>query len=371
MTIAGAARRDSSASDYRLWVLVALLLAVFVLDVRLPEVVLLPFMVVPVVAAATFASARATAAMAVLALGLGITSGLVNGDFRDEDYWFRLAGVAFVAALAVYLAHVATVRERRLVAGEERLQLMLDNTADPVFLMSPEGTIEWASPATVNQIGYGIRELVGRDHLDLVHFEDRRIVIENIRLVLAGRAVQYEERIRLKAGEYRWMSVALRPFVDRRGTQTGYVAALRDIHQDVLLRDALARSERMFRLAMDGAAQGMAVVGLHHRFLEVNDALCALVHRDALWLSDHDEDELLHPDEVEPTRLMRDRLLAGKADQETRISRLLTEDGTSIRVAHGLGLLRDEHGLPLFFVCQYNDMSADLVLAVGRPAIRL
>jgi PAS domain S-box-containing protein len=360
------ARREASTlRDIRLWVLAVILTSVFVLDVRLPEVVLLPFMVVPVVAAATFASARATAALGFVALALGAVSGMINGDFRDEDYWFRLAGVAAVAGLSVYLAHVGTVRERRLAAGEQRLQLMLDNTADAVFLLRRDGVIEWASPAVETQLGYVPGDLIGRERIDLVHFEDRRLSLENIRLVLLDHHVQFEERIRLTSGEYRWMSVAMRPFLDSRGTQAGYVASLRNIHEDVLLRDALARSERMFRLAMDGAAQGMAVVGLHHRFLEVNDALCSLVGRDVLWLSDHDEDELLHPDEIEPTRQVRDRLLAGEADQETRMSRLITMEGRTVSVAHGLGLLRDEHGLPLFFVCQYNDLNGALIPAMS------
>jgi PAS domain S-box-containing protein len=157
-----------------------------------------------------------------------------------------------------------------------------------------------------------------------------------------------------KSGQYRWVSVALRPFVDQADQIVGQVATLRDIHEDVLLREALARNERTFRLAMDGAAQGMAVVGLHHRLLKVNDALGALVTRDKSWLTQHDEDELLHEDDVEPTRQVRDRLLTGHADHETRASRLITSDGATVWITHGMGLLRDDDGVPLFFVCQYT-----------------
>jgi PAS domain S-box-containing protein len=347
-------QRTSSLRDVRLWLLVASLIALFLLDLLLPEVALLPFMVVPVVAAATFASARATSGLAGLALALGVVSGVANGDFASDDYWIRLAGVALVAAVAVLLAHRATMRERRLVDGERRLQLMLDNTADAVFLLDPDGRISWASPAAESQLGYEPSELVGRERLDLVHYEDRRHVEGHLQRANDGEAVCFEERVRTSSGEYRWMSVAIRPVVDRPGWQ---VAALRDVHVDVLLRDALARSERMFRMAMDGAAQGMAVVGLHQRFFEVNAALCALVGRTSTWLSDHDEDELIHPDELEPTRQLRDRLLAGRADHESRASRLVTASGSTVWVEHAVGLLRDEHGLPLFFVCQYNDLS--------------
>jgi PAS domain S-box-containing protein len=349
-------RRASSLRDIRLWLLAGVLVVLFVLDVRLPEVVLLPFMVVPVVAAAAVASARATATLAVVALGLGVVSGVTNGDFANDDYWYRLLGVGLVAALAVYLAHVGTQRERRLAEGERRLQLMLDNTADAVFLLDSLGVTQWVSPAATALLGCHTDDLVGRERIDLVHFEDRRSTVANIARVSRGESVRFEERVRTKSGEYRWMSVALRPFTDGNGASGWYVASLLDTHEDVLLRDALARSERMFRLAMDGAVQGMAVVGLHQRLFEVNAALCELTRRDAMWLADHYEDDLLHAEELEATRQMRDRLLAGKADRETRASRLLIGDGSTVEIEHAIGLLRDEHGLPLFFVCQYTEI---------------
>jgi len=348
--------------DARLWGVIAALVAIFALDVSMPEVVLLPFMCVPVVAAAAFTGPRVTGVVAVAASALGVASGIVNGDFADDDYWLRLAGLVLVSILAVYLAHLNASKSRRIAASERRYRLLAENSSDAIFLVTEDGTIEWVSPAVHTELGYLPDELIGRQQIDFVHFEDRRTVRDYEQHVARGEHVVFEERFQLRSGEYRWVSVALRPFVDESGTTVGRVAALRDVHADVLLRDALSRSERTFRLAMDGSAQGMAVVGLHHRLLETNEALAALVARDALWLADHDEDDLLHPDELEPTRQVRDRLLAGQADHESRTSRLVTSTGESVVVAHGIGLLRDEHGLPLFFVCQYYDLNQ------ARPA---
>ena len=346
--------RDSSARDPRLWLLAGSLTVVFVLDVRLPEIVLLPFMAVPVVAAASFASARATASLSVVALALGITAGIVNRDFQNDDYWWRLAGVALVALLAVYLAHVVAQRQRRIVESERRLSLMLDNTADVVMLLDAAGRINWVSSSVRDQLGYESSDLIDRPRVDFVHFEDLRQSVETV----GTGEHRFEERVRTARGEYRWMSVVVRPFRDGHADQGWQVAALRDVHEDVLLRDALARSERMFRMAMDGAVQGMAVVGLHQRFFEVNASLCRMTGRDQSWLFDHREDEILHPEEVEPTARLRDRLLAGVTDSESRLSRLVTADGRDVWVEHAVGLLRDEHGLPLFYVCQYNDLRA-------------
>ena len=101
--------------DWRVWTLVAALGAVFALDIQLPKIVLLPFMYVPAVAVATFAGSRPTGVLAVLALTLGVVSGFINGYIRTDDYWYRLAGMSLVAALAVHLAHLSARREWRLV----------------------------------------------------------------------------------------------------------------------------------------------------------------------------------------------------------------------------------------------------------------
>ncbi len=356
---AQAAQRSARAwnGDPRLWGVVAALLGIFVLDVSLPETVLLPFMCVPVVAAAGFAGPRVTGVLAVGAVALATVAGMINGDFSDEDSWIRLAGLVIVAIVAVYLAHLSTSKGQRLAASELRYRLLADNSTDAVILMNDDGCIQWVSPAVETQWGYPTEEVIGRQVIDFVHFEDRRSVEASESDVSQGRLVVFEERFQRRSGDFRWVSVAERPFIGADGVAAGRVATLRDVHVDVLLRDALSRSERTFRLAMDSAAQGMAVVGLHHRLMETNGALAALVGRDALWLADHDEDDLLHPDEVEPTRQIRDRLLAGQGDHESRRSRLVTASGENVVVAHGIGLLRDEHGLPLFFVCQYYDVT--------------
>src|ERR1035437_5583495 len=335
------------------WVLVGSLVGIFVLDVTLPGVVLLPFMYVPVVAAATFAGPRITGLRAAMALALGRVSGEINGYVPSQDYWLRLAGLAVVAAIAVYLAHLSTSRERRLVAGEQRLRLMLDNTADVVLRSAPDGTllwaspslrrgfgwdphdvvgtvfrvtsspdrraaraaftdavatqraesphrsivacadgaqrwaetsstlvravdgsleslvssirdvtaqveaeqelaqreqqyrllaenatdavflmdcewaIKWASPAVATQFGYERDELLGRARLDFVHFEDRRLVMERQLRAVSGQLERHEERFALKSGDYRWMDVAIRPFLADGGQMLGYIAALR------------------------------------------------------------------------------------------------------------------------------------------------
>lgn len=88
------------------------------------------------------------------------------------------------------------------------------------------------------------------------------------------------------------------------------ITTLRDIHQQVLDRMALALSEQTFRAAMIGAPQGMAVVGLHGSFLQTNQMLADLLGYDDAWLTSHKESDLVHPDDLESDLMARDRLLS-------------------------------------------------------------
>ena len=351
------------------------LVVVFVLDVRLPDVVLLPFLAVPVVAAATFLPPRATSLVAVVAVALAVVTGVIDGGLASDDYWVRLAGLLVVCVVAVQLARLATARELALAARERHYRLLADNATDSVFLMDLNWVISWASPTVTSQLGYDVDDLLGRHRRDLVSAVDRDVTVQHELRTAAGLRSQYEERVVLASGASRWMSVGLNPFTDDAGAVTGFVAALRDIDDEVTFRRELDRSERMFRLAMAGAAEGMAVVSSDGRFVEVNDVLGELVGHDAAWLVGRAEEDLFPAEAVASIRDVRDRLRSGVSGRESHPRRLLRADGREIWINHAIGLVRDDAGAPLFYVCQYQDVTAahverlDLASRVNRDAL--
>ena len=90
--------------------------------------------------------------------------------------------------------------------------------------------------------------------------------------------------MRTTGDDFRWMAVQTRPLYSDGGEITGAAWGMRDVTDEVAAREAVEQSEQMFRLAMDGAPLGMAVIGLHLKFLRVNSRLCELVGRDQDWL---------------------------------------------------------------------------------------
>ncbi len=356
-------------------VLVLSLVAVFVVDVRLPDVVLLPFLTVPVVAAATFLRPRATALIGGIAVALGTLTGVVDGGLASDDYWIRLAGLLVVCLIAIQLSRLATARETALAAREQRYRLLADNASDAVFLMDGEWVVTWASPTVTTGLGYPVAEVLGRRRRDFVDVADRETAVHHELRTAQGLRSQHQERFVLAGGTSRWMSVALSPFTDDTGRVTGFVAALRDIDDEVRTRQELHRSERTFRLAMAGAAEGMAVVGSDGRFVEVNAVLGELIARDERWLMEHTEEDLFPSDAIGPIRDVRDRLRSGVSSRESHPRRLLDADGREVWINHAVGVIHAEDGDPPFYVCQYQDITAahverlDLTSRVNRDPL--
>jgi len=100
--------------DLRLVGVLLLLVLVVVADALSPGIVLLPFVVVPVLLAATYASDRLTAWIAGLATLSAILLGAVDNEFGSVDHLSRTGAVAAVAVFAIYAARVRQAREEAL-----------------------------------------------------------------------------------------------------------------------------------------------------------------------------------------------------------------------------------------------------------------
>ncbi len=243
-----------------------------------------------------------------------------------------------------------------LAASERRYRLLAENSSDLIVLADRGAVVEWLSPSSVEVLGEPPENLVGRSIAEIVHPDD----LETVRL--AGEAVNdghpagYTARFLTAERGWRWMGVTVRAVRDADGVVVGRVANLRDIQEQVEDRAALSRSERRFRLALESAPVGMAVVDLERNFVEVNPALCALLDRTPEWLLAHGLSDVLDPADDEIDRLVRADVLSGRSTSVTREKRLLRADGSIVWVQHSIGLLRHE-GEPVSFVSQFVNVT--------------
>lgn len=245
-----------------------------------------------------------------------------------------------------------------LAEAERRYRMVADSATDAVLLVDLVGVIKWASPSIKPLFGYDPESLVGRDATALIHSTDLPAVrTARARAALGESEVGFQVRFMDADGHYRWVAGKTSPARDPAGVIVGRITSFHDIQEQVDTRAALDRSEQLLRRAIDGAPQGMAIVGLDLRFIEVNDTLRHLLGREEAWFLTHTITDALHPDDVDADLAERRQLQDGELERCVRERRWLRADGTAMWVIHSKALLRDSDESALGYVSHVQDNS--------------
>lgn len=174
-----------------------------------------------------FRAAMAQTFAMVLAYGLV----LLLVDPPVDAFFAVFAGIVIVS-LAVLVTRLRVV--------DARYRLLIDNAADIVF-HTREGILVWISPSIADLLGWDPDELVGRPTAHLWHPDDRDAAVALRDAVYGGVAGEAVLRLRAKDGDYRWVDIAMQPYVDARGGE-GAVGSFRDVTARVEAEQALERS---------------------------------------------------------------------------------------------------------------------------------
>jgi two-component system, cell cycle sensor histidine kinase and response regulator CckA len=113
----------------------------------------------------------------------------------------------------------------------------------------------------------------------------------------------------------------------------------------------------MFRAAFDNAGHGIAIVALDGRFIETNEACARIVGFSPLELQQLYFQSITHPDDLETGLTHRRGLLAGEARTYELEKRYFDKSGRIVWVRVAVTLVRDKENLPLYFICQLQDIT--------------
>jgi PAS domain S-box-containing protein len=130
-----------------------------------------------------------------------------------------------------------------------RYRLLVENTAD-VVIHTIEGVLQWVSPSIEDLTGWSPAELVGSTTAHLWHPDDLRIAVAQRDATYAGKPTRNTLRLRSKNGQYLWLDVALKPYLEPDG-RIGAVGSLRDVSALVDARTAAERQERQLQRVFD------------------------------------------------------------------------------------------------------------------------
>lgn len=155
--------------------------------------------------------------------------------------------------------------------------------------------------------------------------------------------------------DVRWFRCGANPIADPRHPSSRVVLTFADVTDEKKMTASLAEQERRFRLALEHAPIGMALVAADGSFMKVNQALCELTGRPHDRLLATTFQEITHPDDLDADVAHVERLLAGEADTYRMEKRYLTPDGQVVHIQLAVAIVRPEGAAP-YFIAQVLDI---------------
>ena len=164
------------------------------------------------------------------------------------------------------LREYAQKKERDRASDEfERFFAVLPDLA---CIYSTEGYFRKLNPAWEETLGFTLEEMLATPALELVHPEDLEATKDEIKKQLSGvESSNFTNRYRCKNGLYRTLEWKTAP---ADSASSLLYATARDITER-------RRIENEYRVIIQTTKDGFWIVDLVGRFLEVNDAYCAMI----------------------------------------------------------------------------------------------
>ncbi|MFN8168616.1 MAG: PAS domain S-box protein [Candidatus Nanopelagicales bacterium] len=211
-----------------------------------------------------------------------------------------------------------------LERAESLFRMLAENASDVVYLLAPDGLVEWISPSVDRVLGWSREEITGRRPWELLHPDDvDRATASMAQALSDAGGDSLEVRIRHRDGTYRWMAAASSR-ADVSGAVPRLVVTMRDVHEGVEARRSLAESEARYRFLVEEGRDAVAIYDPDWSVRWVSAAVDRLFGLEPGDLASDLRPEL-HPDDI--GRMTEMRRAIDRGDPGVRIRARLRAPG--------------------------------------------
>lgn len=167
----------------------------------------------------------------------------------------------------------------------------LRGVADGVIVIDSNACVRFLNPAAERLTGVTQQEVLGHDIDGILHLQDVHgaPLPSPLRALIAGtppHVLPGTFKVRARDGTLHTVEDTASPIYGSQGDLLGALMVLRDTQQRTEAEQSLRLSEERFRNAFDLAPNGMALATSEGRFIQVNNALCRLLHTEPAQLKD-------------------------------------------------------------------------------------
>jgi diguanylate cyclase (GGDEF)-like protein/PAS domain S-box-containing protein len=248
-----------------------------------------------------------------------------------------------------------------LAESEQLFRLVAENAADIVFRVDGSGRYTWVSPSVSDRLGWRPEQVIGRTPEELMHPDDL-VHLPGLGGEAAPRdaVATYQARVQRADGGYSWFAIASRPVLAEDGTLLGRVGGARDIDGEVEAREALLRSERLYRLLAENSLDVVYRADLEHRISWVSPSITEVLGWGPEDLLGQHVSAIANPGDVARARQLTRDLIESGANAGQVEMRFRTKDGRWRWMRVTGRVVRDTDGTPLGGIDVLRDIQTEV-----------
>lgn len=251
---------------------------------------------------------------------------------------------------------------RALQESENRFRGLVANLPGVVYRCENDAnwTMRYMSDEVASLTGFPASDFIDsrvRAFSSVVHPDDLHITYQSVAAIERHEKFELTYRLKHVDGHSVWVREQGRGEYGANGELLWVSGFIWDISDRKAAEDALRVSERRFSGAFNTAPQGMAIVDLDGRWMEVNDALCRMLGYSSEELLQLDFQHITHPDDLTKDLALLQQLLEGVIADYQLEKRYIDKRGNVLWILLSVSLVRDALGVPLHFVSQIQDIT--------------
>jgi len=239
-----------------------------------------------------------------------------------------------------FTAVIHDITERKLAeealrTSEERYRALVESGSDAI-IVAQDGMLKFFNRRALELTGYTKEQLAAKPFVELVHPDDRQMVLDRHLRRLQGEdlAPVYPFRVVDQAGITRWVEISA-VLIDWEG-RPATLNFLSDITERRNAEEELRQSEERFRALLENAAEAVAILDAGGTMVYQSPSVERMLGYTPEELIGRPALDLIHPDDA--------------ADVATRLARRLGGDGETgapqgLRVRHKDGSWRWVEGV--------------------------
>jgi len=250
--------------------------------------------------------------------------------------------------------------EEMLRKSDEQHRLLIENSHDIIYTLTPEGIFTFVSASWTSLLGHPITQVLGKPFQPFVHPDDLTGCLAFLQKVIdtGQRQMGVEYRVQHTDGSWRWHNSNAVPLMD----ETGKVVALEGSASDITDRkradETLQISEKKYRDIFENAVEGIFQSTPEGAFLSVNPAManmCGYASPEEMIarITDIGAQFYVYPEE---RKIFMKNLEEHEVDEKFE-HRVFRKDGSIIWISTNSRVVRDDSGKILYYEGTHEDIT--------------